>query len=73
MNTLLAPSQLNAQNPGIKGAQLDSQSMNLLVEFICICSTGVITIGGNNSRVCFVVQILHWKLWEILPSQKQTD
>ena len=62
VHTLLAPSQLNAQYPEIKGAQLDSQSMDLFIELICICSTGVINIGGNNSKVCFMVQILHRKL-----------
>ena len=42
-------------------------------EFICICCTGVITIEGNNLKVCFMVQVLHRNLWEILPSQKQND
>ena len=42
-------------------------------EFICICSTGVITIGGNNSKTYFMVQILHSNLQKILPSQKQND
>ena len=34
-------------------------------EFICICSTGVITIGGNNLKVCFMVQIRHKNLYEV--------
>ena len=42
-------------------------------EFICICSTGVITTGGNNSKVCFMVQILHRNLYGMKPSQKQIN
>ena len=59
--------------PRNQGTQLDSQSMDLFIEFIYICSTGVSTIGRNNSKVCFMVQILHRNLWEILPSQKQIN
>ena len=40
------------------------------IEFICICSTGVITIGGNKLIACFMVQIMHRNLYEILPSPK---
>ena len=71
--TLLAPSQLNVQYPGIKGARQDSQSMDLFIEFICICSTSVINIGGNNSKVCFMVQILHRKLQGKSTSQKRMN
>ena len=31
------------------------------------------TIGGNNSKVCFMVQIIHRNLLEILPSWKNKD
>ena len=40
--------------PRTQGDAWDSQ-------FICICSTGVNTIVGNKSKVCFMVQILHGK------------
>ena len=37
--------------------------MDLFIEFISICSAGVINFGGNHSKVCFMVQILHRNLW----------
>ena len=40
--------------PRTQGGAWDSQ-------FICICLTGANTIGGNKSKVCFMVHILHGK------------
>ena len=42
-------------------------------KFICICSAGVITSGGNHSKVYFMVQILHRNPYEMKPSQKQIN
>ena len=36
-----------------------------------ICSTGVTPFGRNKSIVCFMLQIMHGNLYEILPSRKQ--
>ena len=59
--------------PRNQGDMMDYLISVICYELICICSTGVITIGGNNSKVCFMVQIIHRDLYEMKPSQNQIN
>ena len=57
--------------PRNQGGMIGYPIREIWSEFIYICSTGVITFGGNKSKVCFMAQITHRNLLEILSSQKQ--
>ena len=61
MHTLLAARPTEYPEPRNQGGAMGYPISEICYEFICIYSTGVITSGGNNSKVCFMVQILHRK------------
>ena len=54
--------------PRNQGGTIGYPIREISSEFIYICSTGVIPLGGNKSIVCFMVQIIHRNLLEIITS-----
>ena len=59
MHTLLAQSQLNVQNQGIKGAQWAIQSEKSGGKLFCINSTSVISLKMNNLEDQILTQFIH--------------
>ena len=57
--------------PRNQGVMIGYPIREIWGEFIYICSTGVIPLGGNKLTTCFMVKIMHRNLWEISTSQKQ--